>query len=310
MRSSILFFVASAMFFSSCGTIKIMRSFGSERVSTTAFKVEIPFVYPKNDRMFIPVFFEKENVQRTLLFDSHAPMSVVASITKNNPAFSKIGKFFLPKPTPDGKTIPNIYYQTDGIRLGNVRFDKVMINGVADKTDTLSYKYDGIFGTNLLEKGVWKIDFERHIITMASAIDSIDGVNDAQKLPVKFSGPTKIKMDFVLPNNVKATYALDLGYGGMASLKKKLLDKVDPEKKAKVGNGKVISAAGVQKTSIYDLENQQVKVGDKDFILNFRSTDVTTLNLLGLQFFAQFKFVIFDYLNKAVYVSNEKMPTK
>jgi hypothetical protein len=122
MRSITLFFVAAAITFSSCGSAKIIRAMGNETTSIPSFKVDIPFVHPKGDRLFIPIFFDNENVQRTLLFDSHAPTCINTSIIKNNNAFAKIGKFILPKPTPDGKTIPNIVYKTDGIRLGNVQF--------------------------------------------------------------------------------------------------------------------------------------------------------------------------------------------
>ena len=310
MRSITLFFVAAAMVFSSCGSAKIIRAMGNETVSTTTFKVEIPFVHPKNDRLFIPVFFDKENVQRTLLFDSHASTCINSSIIKNNQAFAKIGKFILPKPTPDGKTIPNIVYKTDGIRLGNVQFNRVVINEITAKTDTVSYKYDGIFGTNLMVKGIWKIDFERNILTMNSSIDSIDGVKDAQKLPVIFSGTSKIKMEVAFKNNVRSTLDLDLGYGGSVIIKKKTFDKIDLDHQAKVKEGTIISAAGVQKTLKYSLDNEQVKVGDKDFTTYIRTNDVINMNLLGIGFFDQFKFVIFDYVNKAIYVSNEKMPKK
>jgi hypothetical protein len=308
MRSITLFFVAAAMAFSSCGSAKIISAMGNETTSIPSFKVDIPFVHPKGDRLFIPVFFNKENVQRTLLFDSHAPTCINASIIKNNNAFAKIGKFIFPKPTPDGKTIPNIVYKTEGIRLGNVQFNKVVVNETADQTVKVSYPYDGIFGKNLMQKGIWKIDFEHNLLIMTSSIDSIDGIKDAQKLPVKFSGLSKIKMEVAFKNNVKSTLELDLGYNGGVAIKKKTFDKIDLDHTAKVKEGTTTSAAGTQKVTFYSLDNEQVKAGGKDFTIGIRSNNAHTLNLLGLQFFAQFKFVIFDYLNKAVYVSNEKMP--
>jgi hypothetical protein len=211
MQFSKLFLFASAIVFSSCQTIRIFSSANKETVSPTAFKVQIPFIHPKGDRLFIPVFFEKENITRTLLFDSHAPMCLSDSILTKNPAYTKVGKYYKSKPTPDGQKIPNVFFKTDNIMLGNIRFNKVLISQIPDRTDTVNFRYKGIFGTNLMRKGVWKIDFERNQFTFASSIDSLENVADAQKLAVTFEGLSKIKADLLFENNVKIGMELDLG---------------------------------------------------------------------------------------------------
>ena len=196
------------------------------------------------------------------------------------------------------------HFRFIGINVDN----KVVVNETADQPTKVSYQYDGIFGKNLMKKGIWKIDFERNLLIMTSSIDSIQEVKNALKLPVTFSGSDKIKMEVAFKNNVKSTLELDLGYNGGVAIKKKTFDKIDLDHTAKVKEGTTTSVAGTQKVTFYSLDNEQVKAGNKNFTIGIRFNNAHTLNLLGLQFFAQFKFVIFDYLNQAVYVSNEKMP--
>ena len=310
MKCIKLFFFATMILLSACGTARIFRAVGSETISQTSFKVDIPFIYPKNDRIFVPVFFEKENTTRHLLFDTHAPFAMAKSVINGNPAYSKIGKFILPKPTPDGKTIPNIFYKTQGIKFGNIQFNDVVVNETPDKIkDTASFFYEGIFGNTLMVKGIWKVDFEHNVLTFASSIDSISQISEAYRLQTVFNG-TKINVFLLFENGVRQKIDLDLGYSGPVILPKKEFDKIDVNHKAVVTEGSTTSAAGKQKTKIYALDATPFKIGDKDFKLSIRSTDNVKLKLMGLKFFSQFKFVVFDYLNQAIYVSNEKMPTK
>jgi hypothetical protein len=298
---------ATAIVFSSCGTIRIFLAIGKEKVSPTAFKVQIPFIHPKNDRMFIPVFFGKENVTRTLLFDSHAPFCLFESALKNNAAISKIGKYYKNRNTPDGKSVPNIFYRTNNVKLGNVRFDKVVMNLIPDRTDSTFFQYEGIFGTNAMVKGIWKIDFEHNLLTFASSIDSIENVSEAQKLATTFDGSTKIKVDLLSENNVKTIVELDLGYNRAVGLTKDVFDQIDVNHKAIVKEGTIITASGPSKVTGAILDSSPIKLGDKAFTTTITTSNLMSKNLVGIGFFNQFKFVIFDYLNQAVYVSNEKI---
>jgi hypothetical protein len=308
MRFTHLCFFAAAMALSSCQSYKFLRASGNETVSSTAFKTEIPFTFPQNQSILIPVYFEKEKANRLLKFDNHAPFTITTAITNNNSAFKKVGRFFIDKPTPEGKSIPNIGYLTDSVRLGSVQFNRVFTNVTPNQSDTASVKYDGVFGKNLMKKGIWKIDFEHHILTMTNSIDSIDAVKNAQKLPVTFSGTGKIKMAVVFKNNVKSTLELDLGYNGGIVLPKKNFNEIDVDHKAVIKKTSMTSVAGTQEATFYILYDEPIKIGINIFPLRLVTTETVNMKLLGLSFFSQFKFVIFDYLNKAVYVSNEKMP--
>ncbi len=291
----------------SCGTTKVMQYQFEEKLSSEAFKVTIPFIHPKNDRLFIPVFFEKENTTRTLLFDSHAPFCIFNSIIATSNAFRFVAKSNIDKGTPDGKKIDNVFYLTDSVKLGNIRFNHVLVNGLPDYKDTAYYNYDGIFGDNLIIKGIWKIDFEHQILTMASSIDSISGLNEAKKIPTHLDYGYNFKIDVAFDNHITESMEVDLGYNGFITMPKATFLKIDYNHKAITKEGKVTSASGTQATKQYVLENVDIKIGSLSTRTKIISSDVMKKKYLGLGFFAKYKFVIFDYLNKSVYLSNEML---
>jgi predicted aspartyl protease len=292
---------------SSCGTTKLMKYQFEEKVSPAAFKVTVPFIHPKNDRLFIPVFFEKENTTRTLLFDSHAPFCIFNSIIATSKAFRFVAKSNIDKGTPDGKKIDNVFYLTDSVKLGNISFNHVLVNGLPDYKDTAHYNYDGIFGDNLIIKGIWKIDFEHQILTMASSIDSISGLNEAKKIPARLNYGYNFNIDVAFDNNITERMEVDLGYNGFITMPKTQFFKIDSSRKAIIKEGQVTSASGTQATKQYVLENVDIKIGSLSTHTKIISSDVMRKKYLGLGFFAKYKFVIFDYLNKSIYLSNETL---
>ena len=59
----------------------------------------------------------------------------------------------------------------------------------------------GVFGDNLISKGIWKIDFEKNILTFASNIDSMEGLQEAIRIPSRFVDNI-ISLDVVFSNNI------------------------------------------------------------------------------------------------------------
>lgn len=289
----------------SCGTLKLFKYQFKETVNPSTFKTEVSFLYQKEDRIFIPVFFEKENLTRTLLFDTHAPFCIYNSMVENSKEFIKVGESS--RKTPDGKTFKTVSYLTDGVKFGTTTFNHVLTNGIPDKTTSDNQKYDGIFGDNLLIKGIWKIDFAKNIITFTNSIDSIDNLQDAEKITTSYSRSDNFVIDILFENNFKENFEVDLGYNGYITLPKSKFDKIDTDHKATIKNSTVTSIAGTQEVTQYKLSNTIVKFSDRSSPLNTTliSSSVMKKKLLGVGFFSMFKFVVFDYTNKTIYLSKE-----
>jgi predicted aspartyl protease len=291
----------------SCGTIKLMKYQFKETVNPTTFKTQVSFIYPKEDRIFIPVFFEKENLTRTLLFDTHAPFCIFNSVIEKSNQFIKVGESSLSNRTPDGKKIKFISYLTDSVKFGTVTFNHILTKGVPDKTENNNYKYDGIFGDNLLMKGVWKIDFEKNIITFTNTIDSIDNLQDAEKITTSYSLSDNFMIDILFENNIKEKFEVDLGYNGYLTIPLTEFDKIDLNKKAIIKNSTNTFIVGTQNVTQYQLPNTTIKFSDrtKSLTTTLISSNVMKMKLIGVGFFSKFKFVVFDYPNKTIYISKD-----
>ena len=275
-----------------------------ETVVPSNFKIEIPFEFPKQESILISTYFAKENITRKLKFDNHAPTSLRTSTLKDNLAFNKVGKLFVGKPTPDGKTIPNNFFLTDSIVFGNVIFNQILTNEIPDQAvNGENVTRDGLFGKNLIKKGIWKIDFENKKLTFTSSIDSLTDAGNKYILPSKFNETGKITIEALFENNVKETIDVDFGFNGTIILPKKVFDKIDINHKATSKKGTTTSVTGTETTTKYILDSTNLKVGEEKFNLTIRSTDNVSLKLMGLGFFSKFKFVILDYRDKKVYLS-------
>ena len=287
----------------SCESIKIINQFDKETVAPTHFKTEIPFQMYKN-QIFLPVLFRKEGITRMMKLDNHAPFSLRTSVVNNNKAIDKVGKFLVNKPTPDGKKIDNIFYMTDSISIGKLNFNHVILNDIPNQLELDSnQKYDGLFGKNIMKKGIWKIDFENKTITITSSIDSLKTNIPLEKIVANFTKTDKIQFDILFKNELYEKIDMDLGYNGMLIIPKENFDKVDEKHKAVVKEGYTITVAGKQTVTNYNLDLVGIKIGDKDFDVTLRSTNNMRGKLLGVGFFSKFKFIVIDYLNKDFYIS-------
>jgi predicted aspartyl protease len=304
MTTKILSICLCGLLIASCSSIKIIKASEGEQVLTTNFKTEIPFEFPRKESILIPVSFNKEAITRKLKFDNHAPSSLSISDLKNNKAFSYVGKFPIGKPTPDGKTIDNLFYLTDSVQIGSVNINHILINGIPDRkaTDTTT-RYDGLFGSNLLVKGIWKVDFEHNRIFLVSNIDSLTGMTEATTLPARFTGIGNIVLDVSFENGIQEKVDVDFGYNGPIMLPKKTFDKIDVQHKATSKKGILISAGGTTETTKYNLDSAKIVIGGIPFNSTIRSSDNMRSSLIGLAFFSKYRFVVLDYINNKIYLA-------
>jgi len=157
-------------------------------------------------------------------------------------------------------------------------------------------------GESIMEHGIWKIDFENSRITIASNIDSIKGLRAAKMLPAVFTDKA-IEIEIRFSNNNKQKIGLDLGYNGDIILPAAaFMLAVAPGKKTAVEKRKFSTPAG---SGIVDDRSARdhIQAGGQLAEVRISSNKLVKEKLIGLGFFRQFKFMVIDYLNKAVYLS-------
>jgi len=280
---------------------------GNETIQPKQFRTEIPFEI-QNGKLFILTYWGKNKTKQFLAFDTHAPTWADSAILNNNHSTSRMKDLFFKTRTIDGTKLTGSVYVCDSISLGTVRFDKAIIYKISSLADYGLYSRgpEAVFGDNLISMGIWKIDFENNVLLFASSLDSINSLYDATKLPSEFSSNI-ISLDAVFPNRTHKKLEVDLGYNGSVILSKKEFTEIDTERGKNLNNRSVLNTlAGAHNTNDIILP-AKINIGTHNYPATIHLSEVVKENLLGLDFFLQFKFVILDYKNKAIYVFIENV---
>jgi len=304
MKKTTFIIIAILILFPSCVTWKTLNKMGNEVVDKNEFYTAFPFTLYNNESIHINTYWGSNNELKVLKLDNHAPTAIDEHLIGNIQQVQFIGNSILKKRTPDGKGIPNkIYYYDEGIRLGDITFHKVVLNAVPDRTTRNDM---GLLGGNLMEKGIWKIDFEKREILFTSSLDSIADLKNAEIIESKFTFTNSIKFKVQLDQKMRHIFEFDLGYNGALILPKKDFDRFHFEDSIKSSLGKMGTAVGAQEAHYFFVENQMFEIGDKSFTSNIMANDLNKkLSFIGLGFWKEFKFIIIDYNNKKFYVSKE-----
>lgn len=300
------FFLLFVTPFFSCASLKILNHFGKETAEPTHFKTKVPFILD-NGCIYVNTIVANNGTVRVLQLDNHAPTSLLSKPIDNTPSMTRLGTFFLDRPVADGGKIKNIIYLADSLRLGGVLFKKVMVNKIPDyfKDDPVIKYHDGLLGTNIFLKGVWKIDFENKILTVASSIDSIEDLKYARKISAKFTDKNLIKIKIDFPFNITETAEMDLGADMDIIVSKKTIEKVDVENYRRKIKSDFMSVKGITTTNFYFLKNQTIKIDNNPYMATIYSNDLVNASFIGVGFFSRFKFIIIDYTDKNLYLSKD-----
>ncbi len=294
-----LYFFTLIILLSTC----VVHKSGNETTEPKQFKTEIPFEI-RNGKLFIPTYWDKDKTKQFVAFDTHAPTWADSSILNNNYSMSRKKNLFFKTRTIDGRKLTGSVYVCDSIRLGSVKFNDVTIYDISSSSNHDSRTgINAVFGDNLISMGIWKIDFENRLLIFTSSLDSINGLQNAVKLPSEFS-ENIIMVDAVFSNHIHRKLSVDFGYNGSVILPKQFAE-TDTSSKKVLTNGSVLNTlAGIHYTNDFVLA-ERINIGSNNYSIIVHFNEAIKENLLGLGFFLQFKFVILDYKNKAIYVSDE-----
>jgi hypothetical protein len=267
-------------------------------VSPKNFKVQIPFIL--NGRgIIINTYWGTEKSHHVLCLDNYSPSWIKGPLIKYDKSFIRYKDHNFKTSTADGTRIQGEIGVCDSLTFENIMFTKVPFyvmpyNSKDDAND------DGIFGIDLISKGIWKIDFKKKELTFTSDIDSLPGISQAEIFPSVFDGQS-IKIDVRFGNNVVKKMGVDWGYNGNLLLPLKEFNKINTENKA-VSRFARFSTPASSKTinilSIFDTVN----INRNWFSTIVSSGETVRERLIGLQFFRVFDYVIFDFINKQIYI--------
>lgn len=274
-------------------------------VKPKTFKIQVPLAENKNG-FVINTAWGKNKTAHLLNWDNHSPTWGNNSIILNNPSVTKSNEYRYRTLTADGTYIHGDVYECKEITFGNVSFENVLFYNIDEQTSKdKTAKTEGVFGEDLIAKGAWKFDFKKQAITFASCIDSIDSLSRAILIPSVFKDNT-IQLKVKFRNDIVLPVEIDFGYSGNIILPENEFEKIA------VGNSRMYQDSTRFSTPTNSQRVEQ-KVGwdsisiNDNFIQTYFSTNPLVKDaLIGRRFFQQYEFVIFDYLNKSVYVSKNR----
>lgn len=290
-----------------CGSYSCSKNLQSNViVRPKNFKIQIP-IRLNEQGIIITTYWGKDSIEHLLYWDNHSPSWADFNIIKDTSSLKKSQEYNYCTTTADGTHIQGDVYLCDKISLGNVSFSNIpfynIVHQVNKRRDDKIY---GVFGEELIDKGIWKIDFKNESITFTSNIDSLKEVSETYILPSRFKDDL-IELKVSFRNNIKETVEVDLGYNGGILIPMKLFNIISAGSKRTLMDTLLFSTPGASENVLNHLALDSVKIGKKFFPVFIASNQSDKEMLMGARFFKQFEFVIFDYINQAVYVSKKKL---
>jgi hypothetical protein len=128
-------------------------------MSPQNFKVQTPFMLSGRG-IIINTYWGNEKRHHVLCLDNHSPSWIKSSQIVYDKSFLKSRDLSFKTSTADGTPIRGDVGICDSLTFENIIFRKIpfyiMPNNPEDNKND-----DGVFGGDLMSKGIWKIDFKK-----------------------------------------------------------------------------------------------------------------------------------------------------
>ena len=305
MKLILTFF--AALTFSSCGIIQAFRirdAMQAETMKQHSFKRELPF---QNVNGFIVVEMTVDGKIGHFILDTGAPTMLDENFAKSI-TFKTIGK---QKTIDSGGKIRNVKtIKLENVSVGGINFQGI-VAGISDLNVTksaLCTDFSGFLGANIMNKGVWQIDYANKKITITDSRDSLQLPND--KKVVRFfpieKGTPIVSMT---ANGIYLGEAIfDTGSSGGIQFTKQAAANLPPMKGFMKGYGFSAGAFGTRKDTILKTLLPTLTLGDSFEIRNTPvnlSRSLVGSPLIGYEFLKDYTVTI-DWKYQEITFSNYK----
>jgi len=273
------------------------------------FKTTIPFNYVKN-WIIVKVRFGVSDKEYDFIVDTGSPTvfsdSLIREVGHEN--FSKIAVI-----TDTSSHAFNDYVvTTDDLNLGGISFNHVgalVVNNSEFGMLNCISPY-GIIGYNILQVGIYQIDYLNNQITITDQLDSLRNVGTIQWVNYTTISQETPVIRASLNDSISLNLTFDTGYSGFITLSsQKLFEKLNiccQDQTARYHTIPTIKITRTHETESYEkllfkgatLSVDSIEV--KDIIVPVSNTpESPSSNLIGNKFFEHFLLTL-DYRNKRV----------
>jgi len=267
-------------------------------VSPKHFKVQTPFMLDGRG-IIINTYWGSEKKHYVLCLDNYSPSWIKSSVIQYNQSFIKSRDVSFKTSTADGLPIQGDVGICDTLSFENIIFRNVPFyvmpyNPNDNKND------DGVLGIEVMSKGIWKFDFRNNVLSFASDIDSFKEINQSEIFPATFNEQS-IAVEVNFGNDNVKRMPVDLEFNGDLLMPLNEFKSISKSSQtfANVGRFKTPTQQTLVNTlSVFDTVN----IGHNFFGTFVSSNETVKERLIGLAFFRRFDYVIFDFINKRIYI--------
>ncbi|HTR31667.1 MAG TPA: hypothetical protein VMH27_20485 [Puia sp.] len=289
-------------------TIAILNIFGCWRPEASTgevlpghFKVEVPFMLDKRG-IIVNTYWGKQRTHHVLCLDNLSPSWVDTSVSNHDHSLVRSSNLKFETLTADGTRVHGDVEYCDSLFFEGVEFRAVPFYVMPNNFGHLNSD-DGVFGGDLMSRGIWEIDFRRRILTFTSELDSLRDIANSEILPAVFN-KDNIKIDVELGKGVVKTAAIDLGYHGdiILPMEDFLAIRTANKKFSRPSEFMTPASASVV-NDLYFFDT--IKLNNNWFHVMVSSNEKVKERLVGVEFFDRFDFVVFDFKNSKIHISKK-----
>lgn len=261
------------------------------------FKITVPFMMG-TPGMLINTTLGEGKKQHVFLIDNYSPSWLKTSVVQADSLLLKPSEFKFRTSTGSGKPLEGKVGICDSLVFESVIFTKVPFYII--DSDPNDQSYDGVLGSELMSKGIWKFDFKKNLLTFTSSIDSLPESAICESILATVES-NRIMVNVGLSNGLTQRMFVDLGFNGDLLVSQD--DSTYLLSKSKFVKGTVkLSTPSDTKIISQLLTFDTVKISNHWFGVSVSTTKSTNDRLIGLQFFRRFSFIIIDFKNRRLLV--------
>ena len=268
------------------------------KVSPAHFKVQTPFMFDRRG-IIVNTYWGAEHSHHVLCLDNLSPTWIDSTVFSQDKKMVKSSEFNFRTYAADGTKILGSVGISDSVFFEGVKFEGLMYYVMPEKASGRRND-DGVFGGDLMAKGIWQINFKTKELIFTSDLDSLNLGRGFEILPAVF-GDGSITVEITLQNGASKRLQVDLGYNGDVILP------LDEFKAISTGSNVfsrsdrfMTPASGNQVKDLFLLDT--VKINRNWFTELISSNELIKEHLAGIQFFQRFDVVVFDFLHRRIYV--------
>lgn len=246
-----------------------------------------------------------EASRNTFIVDSGAPMTIGSPLAQAL-GLDPLANIELAGPEGGHREVPVV--RIPRIEIGGLGFHDVgAVVDWVEPPDTLAcLSRAGLMGASLLQTAIWQIDFQSRQITMSSSLASLQGLENAIRIPFKRSdaaGSPRIAVGVSDADNV--SLLIDLGFNGSIAIPTALLeragDKVADSAPTEMGQASSTVFGSVPST-VRITQLRELRLGELR-LRNFPVVTGTSVSdfHVGIDFLRHFR-VTLDWQNDELYL--------